>query len=55
MAYTIVHFPLIGAAIQPGVAALAPRHVAHEVSLLYKIHIIFYAYMKPVKVFFFFF
>lgn len=34
MAYTIVHFPLIGAAIRPGVAALAPGHVAHKVALL---------------------
>lgn len=54
MAYTIIHFPLIGAAIRPGVAALAPGHVAHKVSLLDKIHIIFFnAFMNPVKVFFY--
>lgn len=53
MAYTIVHFPLIGATIRPGVAALAPGHVAHKVSLLDKIHIIYFnAFMNPVKVFF---
>lgn len=34
MTYTIIHLPLIGAAIQPGVGALAHGHVAHKFSLL---------------------
>jgi len=47
MSYTIVDFPRIGAAIRPGIGALAHWHIAHKFSLLEKKLVLTLTFVEP--------